>query len=35
MPINEKGEFTLIVGSERFSFLFTEADLAVLRSCAK
>ena len=33
MPINEKGDFTLIVGSERFSFVFTAADLAVLRAC--
>ena len=35
MPINEKGDFTLIIGSERFSFIFTAADLAVLRTCAK
>ena len=35
MPINEKGDFTLIMGSERFSFIFTAADLAILRTCAK
>ena len=33
MPINEKGDFTLIIGSERFTFVFTAADLAVLRAC--
>ena len=33
MPIDEKGDFTLIIGSERFSFVFTAADLAVVRAC--